>query len=344
MDNRQDKLFFFIIIKKGLNTKLLVIFLYCSSIDISCHNIGCILTTSLVVMLVNIMASVIICSMLYTGFKPCVLCHNLQKIPPQFLKHFNKNLSSNAILIGPSGDQWQVAIFKKGNDIYLLKGWSQFLTDNSVKFDEFLLFTYHGENFFQVQIFGKNGCERLYLKETRQEARRKKGRPTKTSFGSVYLHQSKSSQEDLPFSNKGSLYKEFPKPQIPIKIERSEAGKSVESFTSSKPYFKHLLTKCNVEERCLLPVATKFARKYISEEVKKVILWNSEGKYWEVTVIWIHSHSHDRSAVSLFSFIGRATNGGVVGVYLFLEMVFKNHCLTQKAEKSGDWRIGSDGK
>ncbi|TKY67492.1 hypothetical protein E2542_SST10386 [Spatholobus suberectus] len=133
------------------------------------------------------------------------------KVPKKFLKYLNEGLSSNAILIGPSGDQWQVTILKKGNGMYLQNGWPQFLTSNSVILDEFLLFTYHVGNCFHVQIFGKNGCERLFLKETRQEqaatpslARTKKSTQRKTSAGS-FLHESKSCQKDLPFINKGTL-------------------------------------------------------------------------------------------------------------------------------------------
>lgn len=32
------------------------------------------------------------------------------------------------------------------------------------------------------------------------------------------------------------------------------------------------------------PIATEFARKYIPEAVKQIILWNCEGKFWEVEV------------------------------------------------------------
>ena len=31
-------------------------------------------------------------------------------------------------------------------------------------------------------------------------------------------------------------------------------------------------------------IATEFACKYIPEAVKQIILWNSEGKFWEVEV------------------------------------------------------------
>ncbi|KAG4939130.1 hypothetical protein JHK86_045271 [Glycine max] len=99
-------------------------------------------------------------------------CHNLQKVQKEFLEHLNEDLSSNVVLIGPSGDQWQVTILKKGNNVYTKNGWSQFLKDNSVVLDEFLLFTYHeGNRFhqFNVQIFGGNGLERLCLKEEKNK-------------------------------------------------------------------------------------------------------------------------------------------------------------------------------
>ncbi|KAK7264358.1 hypothetical protein RJT34_31965 [Clitoria ternatea] len=203
---------------------------------------------------------------------PNVLGHNMQKVPPEFLKHLNEDITSKETdLIGPSGDKWHVTIVKKGNDIYMQNGWSQFLKDNLVMLDEFLLFKYHGENCFQVQIFGKNGCERLFLQKTRQEPSKKKNR--------------QGTSADLPFSNQVPLSKDFPKLEISTEIDRPDASKLAEcNFPSSNPCFKQLMTKCNVEDRCMLPIATEFARKYVPEEVKNMILWNSEGKSWEVTV------------------------------------------------------------
>ncbi|XP_020217080.1 B3 domain-containing protein Os01g0723500 isoform X3 [Cajanus cajan] len=270
----------------------------------------------------------------------------LLKVPKEFLKHLNEDLSSDAILIGTSGGQWQVTILKKGNEIYMQNGWPQFLTDNSVVLDEFLLFRYLGDKCFHVQIFGKNGCERPCLTETRQEeaatpslVRTEKSRQRKTSSGSflhgskscqedmpfnnkdtlsngcfreirqeqtatpcleraekckqqktfagsLHLHESKSYEEDLVFSNKGLLSKNFSKPRNSIKFESSEACKLAETFTSGKPHWKHLLRKSNVENPCILVnhIATEFARMYIPEAVTEIILWNPEGKFWEVTV------------------------------------------------------------
>ena len=99
------------------------------------------------------------------------------------------------ILVGSSGEKWEVSILKKGNDIYLQIGWQKFLIDNKVMLEELLVFTYDGENKFQAQIFGKNGLERPCFKNVQEQeeiqeeevtaaapltvAKRKRGRPRK---------------------------------------------------------------------------------------------------------------------------------------------------------------------
>lgn len=94
-------------------------------------------------------------------------------------------------LIGPCGEKWKVSILKEGNELYMQNGWKKFLKDNSVVHDEFLLFTYDGEKRFEVQIFGKNGIERPYVKKEQVQeeqkvapivAKKKRGRPRKNSY------------------------------------------------------------------------------------------------------------------------------------------------------------------
>ena len=128
----------------------------------------------------------------------------LQRVPPKFLKYLDKDFLSNAILISPAGDQWQVTMIKRGNDMYMHHGWPQFLIDNLVMLDQFLVFTYDGKNCFKVQIFGKNGCERLCIRKgTQFEAatpsmvRTKKTRQRPTSAVSLDSHESKPSQEGI---------------------------------------------------------------------------------------------------------------------------------------------------
>ncbi|XLU47758.1 hypothetical protein S245_042572, partial [Arachis hypogaea] len=93
--------------------------------------------------------------------------HHL-KIPTKFLNYLDKKLMRNAILIGPCGGKWQVSIIKRENGVYMDHGWSKFLQENLVKHEDFLVFTYDGNNnHFKVQIFCKNGCEAPKPKKSR---------------------------------------------------------------------------------------------------------------------------------------------------------------------------------
>lgn len=100
-------------------------------------------------------------------------CDNLQKVPPKIVMKLGEELRKNEsiILIGSSGEKWQVSILKNENDMYLQNiGWEKFMKDNSVKNYEFLCFTYNGENRFKVQIFGRNGLERPSFKKAEAAA------------------------------------------------------------------------------------------------------------------------------------------------------------------------------
>ncbi|WVZ09464.1 hypothetical protein V8G54_013994 [Vigna mungo] len=81
---------------------------------------------------------------LILGYSPLISWESAEKVPKEFLKKLNEDLSSNAIISSSS-------------------------SDNSIVSHDVLLFTYHGEYCFHVQIFDKNGVERLCLKETTQD-------------------------------------------------------------------------------------------------------------------------------------------------------------------------------
>ncbi|CAI8616683.1 unnamed protein product [Vicia faba] len=112
---------------------------------------------------------------------------NQLKVPPKIVMNLGEELWKNEsiILIGSSGEKWQVSILRKENDMYLQNiGWEKFLKENSMMNEEFLFFTYNGENRFQVGIFSRNGLERPSFKkaEVAEEAptvvKRKRGRPS----------------------------------------------------------------------------------------------------------------------------------------------------------------------
>ncbi|KDO39917.1 hypothetical protein CISIN_1g045031mg [Citrus sinensis] len=97
---------------------------------------------------------------------PCfyhiILDGKVPQIPQEFLKHISKESSDKATLtVQGSARSWTVTLSETGIGVFLQDGWLKFLRDNSLGDSEFLLFTYDGNMCFSVQIFNKNGCERI---------------------------------------------------------------------------------------------------------------------------------------------------------------------------------------
>ncbi|KAK7257895.1 hypothetical protein RIF29_32208 [Crotalaria pallida] len=161
--------------------------------------------------------------------------HNLsalKMIIPEFVKYLDEDLSSNAILVGPSNDQCQVTIFREEDNMYMQHGWPQFLTNNLVVPDELLLFTYIGENCFRVQIFGINGRERLNF-ECASTSQIKY-----PSFVKVFLPQLHSGRLLIPFAFVTQTRLEESLPKEVILRNYNGKGWNVEaSYIDNKMYF-----------------------------------------------------------------------------------------------------------
>ncbi|KAL4205140.1 hypothetical protein AMTRI_Chr01g135800 [Amborella trichopoda] len=65
-----------------------------------------------------------------------------------------------AILVGPSGNSWNVEVEEVGGALYFSRGWKKFVKDHSLKDGDFLVFYYDGDTHFLNKIFDKTGCER----------------------------------------------------------------------------------------------------------------------------------------------------------------------------------------
>ncbi|XP_059431923.1 B3 domain-containing protein Os01g0723500-like isoform X2 [Corylus avellana] len=192
----------------------------------------------------------------------------IKQIPPKFEKYLPKELPEQAILRGSTGDEWRVKLCKTADGIYLQDGWKHYFEDHSLGGNEFLLFKYNGELCFDVIIFGKDGCERVYgsLIRTNHETASSSGagRPRKTSLRSNLLHESKPSK-DTP--------------------ERSKVSKMAESFASDFPYFKSCMAKYNVDKVFILRLPALFAREHLPQCTTTIVLRNSEGRSWKVKYV-----------------------------------------------------------
>ncbi|KAK9287047.1 hypothetical protein L1049_015456 [Liquidambar formosana] len=149
------------------------------------------------------------------------------RIPSCFVKQISKDLPDTATLKGPSGSCWNVKLSYSKGAMYLQSGWQEFLRDNSLGDNEFLLFLYDGNMCFSVQIFDKSGCERedIYISPKQQESalpngKRKRGRPRKTPIPSKSCED--GSGQHFPCHESSELKKFIEEIDIQGKIKAEE--------------------------------------------------------------------------------------------------------------------------
>ncbi|KAJ0980912.1 hypothetical protein J5N97_009167 [Dioscorea zingiberensis] len=81
-------------------------------------------------------------------------------VPSDFLKHMEGELAQTIALIGPSGNQWDVNLVKRGSAMEFDDGWNEFVVDHSLASGDFLVFRYDNDSHFTVLIFDVNSCEK----------------------------------------------------------------------------------------------------------------------------------------------------------------------------------------
>ena len=84
----------------------------------------------------------------------------VQQIPTAFVKHFNGFVPEKAILRDSVGRVWHVEVGQIGKNVYFLKGWQQFLTDNLVEEGDLFVFQYDGSYIFDFKLYGTTGCQK----------------------------------------------------------------------------------------------------------------------------------------------------------------------------------------
>ena len=93
----------------------------------------------------------------------------MQHIPTAFIKHFNGLVPEKAILRDTTGRVWHVEVGQIQNEVYFLKGWQKFRTDNSVEEGDFFVFGFDGYHIFDFMLFGRNACEKRDLDKVRKD-------------------------------------------------------------------------------------------------------------------------------------------------------------------------------
>ncbi|XP_062118062.1 putative B3 domain-containing protein At5g66980 [Humulus lupulus] len=85
---------------------------------------------------------------------------NHMLIPPAFVGRFISRVPKRVVIKDNSGKCWVVALVTVEKDLYFENGWEMFVRDQLLKFGDFLVFRYHGNSLFEVEIFGGDGCKK----------------------------------------------------------------------------------------------------------------------------------------------------------------------------------------
>ncbi|KAF2296043.1 hypothetical protein GH714_035872 [Hevea brasiliensis] len=84
-------------------------------------------------------------------------------IPKKFVRKYGNNLPSSIVLKVASGEIWLVELVKCNGEIWLQKGWQEFVECYSLVYGSFLVFEYDQSNcHFNVIIFDKSASEIEY--------------------------------------------------------------------------------------------------------------------------------------------------------------------------------------
>ncbi|KAF5463877.1 hypothetical protein F2P56_014005 [Juglans regia] len=87
------------------------------------------------------------------------LRHGKLMIPRRFVRKHGEGLSNLAFLNLPNGAEWKLELTRFDDEIWLQKGWQEFMEYYSVKPGHFLVFRYEGNSCFHILIFDMSATE-----------------------------------------------------------------------------------------------------------------------------------------------------------------------------------------
>ncbi|XP_039070500.1 putative B3 domain-containing protein Os03g0621600 [Hibiscus syriacus] len=86
------------------------------------------------------------------------------RIPPAFLKNLEENLleklPQESELETCDGRAWHVDVEKIDDNLCFNNGWKQFVQQNSLEKGDLIVFSYHGNFRFKLEIYGRNCCRK----------------------------------------------------------------------------------------------------------------------------------------------------------------------------------------
>ncbi|XP_030523320.1 B3 domain-containing protein At4g34400-like [Rhodamnia argentea] len=82
------------------------------------------------------------------------------RIPRDFLAQLDRPLSGEILLRRCTGRHWRVKVILEAQDAYFDDGWQEFVRDNLVEINDFMVFSYRSHGVFSVVVYGHSACEK----------------------------------------------------------------------------------------------------------------------------------------------------------------------------------------
>ncbi|KAI3441349.1 TF-B3 domain-containing protein [Psidium guajava] len=82
------------------------------------------------------------------------------RIPRDFLAHLDRPLPGEILLRRRMGRHWRVKVILEAQDTYFDDGWQEFVRDNLVEINDFMVFSYRSHGIFSVVLYGHSACKK----------------------------------------------------------------------------------------------------------------------------------------------------------------------------------------
>ncbi|KAF8399865.1 hypothetical protein HHK36_015736 [Tetracentron sinense] len=146
---------------------------------------------------------------------PSLLKQPLQFLPPKIACMLSSLDDQKTYLEDSNGHRWRVKLSNLNDSLAFQQGWHDFASDHNLEIGDFVVFNYIMESHFVVQIYSRNGCEKLnFLEEKNSSGRSIRN---KLSSGNVLSDGINSNATDdlCHMVDKGSMNKQGSSSTVP---------------------------------------------------------------------------------------------------------------------------------
>ncbi|KAB1204818.1 B3 domain-containing transcription factor VRN1 [Morella rubra] len=245
-------------------------------------------------------------------FFKIILDHSLRdgklRIPKKFVRKCGEGLSNTTFLKLPTGTKWRVELMKRDGEVWLDKGWREFVEFCSIKSGHFLVFKYEGNSQFYVVVFDGSATEIDYpvnssvdeeiqvspMEEaesdnsveivdhvpTDPKAREKSPLPCPRPH--KMMRTNPSGLEGISTTKQCPKFEVLRRTRTLSMDEKARALQKARGFKAKNPSFMVVMQSSYVrfERSSTLEIPSNFAKRYLNKDQRTIILRISDDRNW----------------------------------------------------------------